>query len=538
MRIKRVVLTNWKGITKAFDLGPVTLIVGPNGSGKTAITTAIKFGLTGQLPVFGKKPQSLYRLATDPERAGVMSVALSTDPAGVITHEWTRSEKGAVSYTGNIPSGIGWSEAMLDFRRFLELPAADQAREMFARCKTDATPHDYLDRELDGVTAANLEVGRKTLAEVRNELGRSADSDLPLGRWIEGAEAWLKQKVSDATTKEKQAGAALRAHQSARPERVTADAAKLAETANALTEAQAGIAASVNAWRKYERDLAAYNSAVTHKDSDRAQEEQRALIAERSLWDEIEQFSGQSECPTCGAEADGWKKKAVAALEKRIANVRKHSADTLNEIEKRELPAKPRKPEETGKAQAERIQQLQAELQVHQQAGSAQRRYADWRERSDSLESEASAATGLLEVLKEAQKRLREWRDKLINEGVAGILAVANKFTAGLLDAPLEWHAELGEFGRRKPGKGWVALDAFSGFEEQLAFAALSVAVASETKIKLVIMDELGRMTRENKNAVLARMVGLIKEGVIDQFIGVDVSFDDYAAPGINVIQL
>lgn len=538
MRIKRVALSNWKGITKAFDLGPVTLIVGPNGSGKTAITTAIKFALTGQLPVFGKKAQSLYRLAEDPERAGTMSVALSTSPDGVITHEWSRSEKGVVSYAGNIPAGIGWSDAMLDFRRFLDLPASDQAREMFSRCKTDATPHDYLDKELDGVTAANLEVGRECVAKVRKELGRSADSDLPLGRWIEGAEAWLKQQISEATTKEKQAGAALKAHQGARPERVTADAEKLTTVMKDLAEAQAGIAAGVNAWRKYERDLAAYNSAVTRKDDDRAQEERRAKIAEQSLRDEIEQFTNQSACPTCGAEAEGWQKKAIAALEKRIVNVRKHSDETLREISNRELPAKPRKPEETGKAQTERIQQLQGELQIHQQAGEAQRRYADWRERSDSLESESSAATGRLEVLKEAQKRLREWRDKLINEGVAGILAVANKFTAGLLDAPLEWHAELGEFGRRKPGKGWVALDAFSGFEEQLAFAALSVAVASETKVKLVIMDELGRMTRANKNAVLARMVKLIQEGVIDQFIGVDVSRDDYAAPGINVIQL
>lgn len=538
MRIKSVTLENFKGISRRHELDPVTVIVGGNSTGKTAVVSAIRLGLTGQLPVLGKAPRSLYRLAGDPEKPGKMSITLETLPAGAISHTWERNAKGTVSYTGGLPEHLRWPDSMLDFRTFLALPGADQAREMFARCKTDATPHDYLDKELDGVTAANLEVGRKTVAEVRKELGRSADSDLPLGRWIEGAEAWIKQQVSDATTKEKQAGAALKAHQGARPERVTVDAAKMTEVSNALTEAQAGIAAGVNAWRKYERDLAAYNAAVTRRTEDKAQEERRASIAEQSLRDEIEQFTGQTECPTCGAEADGWQKKAIAALEKRIENVRKHSADTLSEIENRELPAKPRKPDETGKALLERIQQLQGEFQVHQKAVTAQRRYADWRERSDSLEAEASAATGRLEVMKEAQKRLRDWRDKLINAGVVGILAVANKFTAGLLDAPLEWNAELGEFGRRKPGKGWVALDAFSGFEEQLAFAALSVAVASETKIKLVIMDELGRMTQENKDAVLARMIRLIQEGVINQFIGVDVSYNDYVATGINVIQL
>ena len=54
-----------------------------------------------------------------------------------------------------------------------------------------------------------------------------------------------------------------------------------------------------------------------------------------------------------------------------------------------------------------------------------------------------------------------------------------------------------------------------------------------------MILDELGRLTGGKKIEVADRMRTLIESGVIDQFIGIDVSLDDYeSAPGTKLIQL
>jgi hypothetical protein len=49
------------------------------------------------------------------------------------------------------------------------------------------------------------------------------------------------------------------------------------------------------------------------------------------------------------------------------------------------------------------------------------------------------------------------------------------------------------------------------------------VALANRAPFKLVVMDELGRMSEERRLQVVERMAELVKIGTIHQFIGVDV---------------
>ena len=76
-----------------------------------------------------------------------------------------------------------------------------------------------------------------------------------------------------------------------------------------------------------------------------------------------------------------------------------------------------------------------------------------------------------------------------------------------------------------------------SGTEEALAFAAFSVALAQESPIKIVMIDELDRLERSKRQQLIERMLELTSKGVIDQFVGVslEAGFD---SAKVNIIKV
>ena len=90
--------------------------------------------------------------------------------------------------------------------------------------------------------------------------------------------------------------------------------------------------------------------------------------------------------------------------------------------------------------------------------------------------------------------------------------------------------------GNTAPVGAWIPHEAFSGTEQLLAYAGFAVALAGQAPIKVVIMDELGRLTGTRKAAMLRRMCELVSKGVIDQFIGCDV--EGNMVSGVNCISL
>jgi DNA repair exonuclease SbcCD ATPase subunit len=160
--------------------------------------------------------------------------------------------------------------------------------------------------------------------------------------------------------------------------------------------------------------------------------------------------------------------------------------------------------------------------------------HADGKAWRDKLETDLLEARCRSETLKEAVKLLREQMDKAVNAGFGKVLEVANRFTDGILESSLE--LRNGELGRRASrgdvsrslGKlkvgSWIPHEGFSGTERLVAFAGFATAIASTSPIKLVIMDELGRIEIEKREQVVERMAVLARLGVIDQFIGIDSS--------------
>ncbi len=177
--------------------------------------------------------------------------------------------------------------------------------------------------------------------------------------------------------------------------------------------------------------------------------------------------------------------------------------------------------------------------------------HADGKEWRDKLEVELLESRCRSETLKEAVKLLRAEMDKAVAAGFGAVLEVANKFTDGILESRLELRD--GELGRRASngdvkrslGKlklgAWIPHEGFSGTERLVAFAGFATAIASTSPIKLVIMDELGRIELEKREQVVQRMSELAREGVIDQFIGIDCNewtSTNAAVVGVDVIEV
>jgi hypothetical protein len=141
------------------------------------------------------------------------------------------------------------------------------------------------------------------------------------------------------------------------------------------------------------------------------------------------------------------------------------------------------------------------------------------RKRIEDSKSEGAKIQVEIAVNKAMAAKIKELKKSLIDDSVGAAVAVANKFGAGILKTPLVYHD--GVLGRLQDGT-FIELQTFSGAELTLATAAFGVALASKSKEKIAIIDELSVFDDDRKAALIKNLGSLVDEGVIDQFICVD----------------
>lgn len=152
----------------------------------------------------------------------------------------------------------------------------------------------------------------------------------------------------------------------------------------------------------------------------------------------------------------------------------------------------------------------------------------------------AAEAAELTIAESKAWEQVRHFVDELqaecVEKAFAPILATANTIAGRVLRSPLAYRA--GEIGRME-GRTWVSTATFSGSEEAVMFASLCVALAAQSPLRIAIVDEMDRLTPENKESLMEAVADAVKAGVLDQFIGCDVRDIDYAGlAGVNVIKI
>jgi hypothetical protein len=334
-----------------------------------------------------------------------------------------------------------------------------------------------------------------------------------------------------------------------------------------------------------ERDLANV-IALTNREFDAlAEEERTASFAHREhvrqaaevdaslVRNRAEQSAvgAKTQCPYCGATGDGWKTLRLSEydsaisgllakkrqLETHVAQLDQHAkalaARVTKEKAARELRAKAERDLAAEKGALstiernlgileERQKQLDAlpdaavnadeldkaaqkiaEKQDEVNACDAQRRAILGRgaelQRLAQAETARDEATSEEAVAKVAEEIVAARREAMVAAAFRPLLETANAFFPDILRNALAFHK--GEIGWWDAGL-WVAHKTFSGTEKALAYAAIQAALASRAPLRIMLIDELGRLDEAN-SIKFAHDVGMaIARGDLAQFVGVD----------------
>lgn len=130
------------------------------------------------------------------------------------------------------------------------------------------------------------------------------------------------------------------------------------------------------------------------------------------------------------------------------------------------------------------------------------------------------------EVFKQAAKVVVEEQKAIVAKAFESILDPARKFTDGIIGGRLDYqHDELGI----QTDTGWVGHRFMSKSQQLLAYTGLQIALAQQSPVRLVFIDEAGQFDRSRKSVVISRMLDLTATGFIDLFIGTEPMQDDYS---------
>jgi len=620
MRIKRLAATGLKAAKINDELGPVTIIAGPNATGKSARFDAIRLALLGYSPELGKTVSGTTQLAN----GSLLAVSIEFDQPwngkSTVEREWTYS-RGKWTRSGDDEVPI--PTVLLDPSTYFSLGAKERVRYVFGLCESSLNPDAVIAEVKNCKVENHTEDHEQVIREVVNLLDKTDrerhELDGSIQEWLREQIATVKEKLkvarahADRMAKTVQGLAVVAADENdaglkaakAQYDQLQKECNELNAKLSAADATRAGYRQQIEKRDKLAKQLvelkAADNTdlrkrietlrAVPKPDLDKFEEivrridgivgkaaelkyklnETRRKIAE--LRENAENFDRMDKCPVCGTLGSVWKPAKLAEINKdliqasELESVTQDELDKINsqlEVERKERARLADALAEYEKAigEAERLERSlkEGDLKIetvtaslktfpedlderyreaheavlklvdqHQEAlkrlnGAANQYEAalSARERARTeaktiLESRRAKAE--VEAYAAVVKILETIQEKAVETAIGGLLERVNSIAGAVLDAPLTYRD--GEFGKIVNGT-WIPLTVFSGTEQAVAFAAIASALAHNSPLKLVLLDEMGRLDRENKRKFIANMIELVNKGVVDQFIGID----------------
>lgn len=142
-----------------------------------------------------------------------------------------------------------------------------------------------------------------------------------------------------------------------------------------------------------------------------------------------------------------------------------------------------------------------------------------------AVRNELTRARAEVAITKQATSLLAELQVKLVNAAIEPLVQAANELCAPILRSPIVW--QDGDIGMISPITGrFVSHASFSGTERALAYAAISVALAAATRtMRIVILDEMGRLDKDNRRLLVQTLCNLYEAKRIDQAILIDTDY-------------
>lgn len=168
--------------------------------------------------------------------------------------------------------------------------------------------------------------------------------------------------------------------------------------------------------------------------------------------------------------------------------------------------------------------QLQAQICVLETQQQNWIRHCGSRSEDEKMQAELDLIGPRLVKNRELLKDAVDSRKKLLSESVAPLLTKANAFLKPTLE--MELVIEEGEIGF-SAGR-FIPFVSLSGAQEVMAIAGLQLAMAQDSKCKLVVMDELGKLHEKTKQRLVVVLETMLKDGTLEQFVGCDVSSKCY----------
>lgn len=165
----------------------------------------------------------------------------------------------------------------------------------------------------------------------------------------------------------------------------------------------------------------------------------------------------------------------------------------------------------------EKLSALGAEVDALRKQQQEFEQFSNLRARKDDVEKKAIECSIHEKIFKMAAKELTEIQSDMINTAIGDVLEKARTLTDGILKAPLEYRD--GNLGMTWEN-GWIGHKTFSGTEEVLAFSAFALALADESPLKIILIDEMDRIREDRRVLLVERMIDLAAKGVIHQFVG------------------
>jgi hypothetical protein len=530
MKIQTVKTLNFHPRDFAFRLEPMNVIVGDTFSGKTAVAQAIQVGMLGYLPSLGKENTATMMLSSNPKE---LFVKLTFDDSR--TNQLAISQEPDGGYRKTAELQVSFPAPLMDVNEYLLksgkeriayiISRADPAHfgydetAMLAEMKSvPALPeNDRLDDAVESVKS----VIAQSVKQRKEVMATTAE-------WMESLRLRLENGLRSVKSSIKTQEAIIKGM---RAENEPADASTELKAATEAwekaveTRAQFGAGINRQAY-KLEAEL----SALTDKVS--AAQRRRQGAEEESV-----KMSNRASCPICLAKGKGWQKEWLDKQKEIIAQLDAEIAAANSEVDKAAKAIQALRKRANASAENKAIEEVartEKEKREWERAQAQYHAYQEGQKRAEESKALLELGQAELHAFKHALTKMTEHQARLSDSAVKQLLAVANQFVEGLLKSPL--CVKEGEIGRYEGKSTWVAHEVFSGTEKLIAYAGLQIALSQESPVKLVILDEMGRMTREMKGKVTARMKKLIASGTIDQCVLIDVESQPYTKDVKNII--
>jgi DNA repair exonuclease SbcCD ATPase subunit len=155
--------------------------------------------------------------------------------------------------------------------------------------------------------------------------------------------------------------------------------------------------------------------------------------------------------------------------------------------------------------------------------GAKQRRIAAERLQQQLVDAakaaeSATKAEAMVRVIKAVKAKVTEIKGELVATAFQTLLETSAEITDGVLLSPLAYHEETSQIGRWTPA-GFVSHETFSGSESAITYVAVAAALSKGAKFRVLILDELGRLTPKTQDLVLHRLAACVGRGTLDQVI-------------------